>query len=95
MKIEITLDDQPLAFIQRQPPDAKRKLRQALHVIERGQALPEPLEDELDGFYKVKVADYRLLLQAVSSSRGPHFRVVFAEKRKTVYVLFSQILGLE
>ena len=94
MKTEVTLDDQPSAFIQRQPPAAKRKLREALHAIERGEAFPEPLEDELDGFYKLKVADYRMLLQAVSSRRGPRFRVVFAEKRKAVYVLFSQMLGL-
>ena len=95
MKIEVTLDDQPLAFLQRQPPAAKRKLREALHAIERGDAFPEPLEDELEGFYKVKVADYRMLLQAISGARGPHFRVVFAERRKVVYVLFSQIIGLE
>ena len=95
MKTEVTLDDQPLAFLQRQPPAAKRKLRAALHTIERGEAFPEPLEDELEGFYKVKVADYRMLLQTVSGGRGPHYRVVFAEKRKAVYVLFSQILGLE
>jgi len=94
MKTEVTLDDQPLAFIQRQPPHTKRKLREALHAIERGAVFPEPLEGELDGFYKVKVAEFRMLLQAVSGGRGPRFRVVFAEKRRAVYVLFSQILGL-
>jgi mRNA-degrading endonuclease RelE of RelBE toxin-antitoxin system len=95
MKTEVTLDDQPLAFIRRQQPAARRKLREALHAIERGEAFPEPLEDELDGFHKVNVGDYRMLLQAVSAPRGPRFRVVFAEKRSAVYVLFSQILGLE
>ena len=84
-----------MAFLQRQPPAAKRKLREALHAIERGEAFPEPLEGELDGFYKLKVADYRMLLQAVPGGRGPCFRVVFAEKRRAVYLLFSQILRLE
>jgi hypothetical protein len=95
MKIRVTLDDQPLAFINRQPPATKRKLREALHAVENGTAFPEPLQDELEGFYKIKAGEFRLLLQAVAGQEGPRFRVVFAERRSTVYVLFTQLLGLE
>jgi hypothetical protein len=56
---------------------------------------PDPLEDELEGFYKVRVERYRLILQSVTSQAGPGFRVVFAERRKVVYEMFSQLLGLE
>ena len=58
-------------------------------------SFPEPLEDQLEGFYKLKVADYRMILQAVPTGSGPAFRVIFAERRSLVYVLFSQLLGLE
>lgn len=95
MKTKVTLEDQPLDFIRSQPPDARRALREALHAIEAGRGFPDPLQDQLEGFYKLRVAGYRLILQAVSGESGPHFRVVFAEKRKVVYALFAQILGFE
>ena len=94
MKIKVTLDEQPLEFIRRQPPDLRRALREALHDIEAGRAFPETLEDQLEGFYKVKVSDCRMILQAVPGRSGPHMRVIFAERRQVVYVLFSQLLGL-
>jgi mRNA-degrading endonuclease RelE of RelBE toxin-antitoxin system len=95
MKTKVTLDDQPLDFIRRQPPEAKRALREALHQVEAGKSIPAPLGDELEGFGKVKVGDYRLVLQSLPGGYGPAFRVVFAERRKYVYVLFSQIIGLD
>jgi mRNA-degrading endonuclease RelE of RelBE toxin-antitoxin system len=95
MKVKITLEEQPLDFIRRQPPQSKKCLRDALHAVEQGAAFPEPLEDELEGFYKLKVERYRLILQSVASDKGPRFRVVFAERRKVVYEIFSQILGLQ
>ena len=95
MKTRVTVDDQPLAFIYRQPPATRRRLREALHAIENGTAFPEPLQDDLEGFYKVKVGEFRLLLQADAGELGPGFTVVFAERRATVYVMFSQLLGLQ
>jgi hypothetical protein len=95
MKVRITLEQQPLEFIKRQPPENRKRLRDALHAVERGAVFPEPLEDELEGFYKLKVERSRLILQSANSEEGPSFRVVFAERRKVVYEMFSQILGLE
>lgn len=95
MRIEVTLEPQPVEFIKRQPPASRKRLRDALHAVERGALFPEPLEDELEGFYKLKVARFRLILESAAGKAGPRFRVVFAERRKTVYEMFSQILGLE
>jgi mRNA-degrading endonuclease RelE of RelBE toxin-antitoxin system len=95
MKIEVTLDNQPHEFIRRQPPDARKRLREAIHDIETGELFPEPLTDELEGFYKIRVDRYRLILESVPGKRGPGFDIVFAERRKVVYELFSQILGLQ
>ena len=55
MKIEVIIEEQPLAFIRRQLPDARKSLRAAIHDIERGAAFPEPLEDELDCAWKTAV----------------------------------------
>ena len=90
MKIEVIIEEQPKDFIRRQPPEARKQLRAALHDIENKKNFPEPLEDELDGFYKVKVQDYRLILKSES---GNLFKVVFAERRKMVYEIFRQVIG--
>ncbi len=95
MKIEVLVEAQPLAFVRRQSPDARKKLRAAIHDIERGAAFPEPLEDELEGFYKLRVENCRLILKHESSGAAPLFKVVFAERRSVVYELFRQIIGLE
>ena len=95
MRIEVIIEEQPREFIQRQPPETRKQLRDALHALENGKVFPEPLEDELEGFYKLKVNCYRLILQSEPGKAGPRFKIVFAERRKAVYELFSQILGLE
>jgi mRNA-degrading endonuclease RelE of RelBE toxin-antitoxin system len=95
MKIEVIIEQQPRQYIERQPPDARKQLREVLHALESGEIFPEPLEDELEGFYKLRVNRHRIILQTDSSHAGPRFKVVFAERRKVVYELFSQILSLE
>ena len=94
-KIEVLVEAQPLAFIRRQSPDARKQLRAAIHAIERGAAFPEPLEDELEGFYKLRVENCRLILKHESGGKAPLFKVVFAERRSVVYEMFRQIIGLE
>ena len=94
-KIDVIIEEQPLAFIRRQSPDARKRLRAAIHAIERGAAFPEPLEDELEGFYKMHVQNCRLILKHESGDKAPLFKVIFAERRSVVYELFRQIIGLE
>lgn len=93
MKTKVTLDQQPADFLRSLPPASKRLVRDALHDIEGG-ASPEPLMDELDGFYKIKVAGFRLIAQSLPGESGPRYHVVFAERRSVVYDLFKQIMGL-
>ena len=95
MRMKIIIEAQPLEFIRRQPPETRKRLRAALHDLEQRSAFPEPLEDELDGFYKVKVEDCRLILKSEPGDTAPLFKVVFAERRKVVYEMFRQIAGLE
>ena len=95
MKIEVLVEAQPLAFIRRQSPDMRKKLRAAIHAIERGDMFPDPLDDELEGFYKVRVENCRLILMHETGTTAPLFKVVFAERRSVVYEMFRQIIALE
>jgi mRNA-degrading endonuclease RelE of RelBE toxin-antitoxin system len=93
--MKVTLEPQPREFIRRQPPATRKRLREVLHAVEAGKIHPEPLADELDGFYKLKLAGWRLILQHATGTEGPFFRVVFIERRGVVYEIFRQLLSLE
>lgn len=95
MKNKLVVEEQVLKFIQRQPPEIRKRLRQAMHDVENGNTFPEPLEKELDGFYKLKVDRIRILLQIDQSDLGPVFKAVFAARRAVVYEEFRLILGLQ
>lgn len=82
-----------MEFLQRQPPETRKRAGTSLHDVESGKVFPEPLEDELEGFYKLKVEEIRMILRHEASPTGPVFKVVFAERRKVVYELFKQLLG--
>jgi mRNA-degrading endonuclease RelE of RelBE toxin-antitoxin system len=93
--MRVTIEPQPRAFIRRQPPATRQQLREVIHAIERGKIFPEPLDEELEGFYKLRVEDCRLILMHESGGKAPLFKVVFAERRSVVYELFRQIIALE
>jgi mRNA-degrading endonuclease RelE of RelBE toxin-antitoxin system len=93
--MKVTVEPQPREFIRRQPPATRQQLREALHAIERGKIFPEPLDEELESFYKVRVENCRLIVQHVAGEAGPFFRVVFIERRSVVYEMFRQIIALE
>jgi mRNA-degrading endonuclease RelE of RelBE toxin-antitoxin system len=93
--MKVTVEPQPREFIRRQPPATRQQLREALHAIERGKIFSEPLDEELEGFYKVRVENCRLIVQHVAGEAGPFFRVVFIERRSVVYEMFRQIIALE
>jgi mRNA-degrading endonuclease RelE of RelBE toxin-antitoxin system len=93
--MRVTIEPQPREFIRRQPPATRQQLREVLHAIERGKIFPEPLDEELEGFYKLRVENCRLILKHESGEKAPLFKVVFAERRSVVYELFRQIIALE
>ncbi|MGP8202117.1 MAG: hypothetical protein ACLQU4_21765 [Limisphaerales bacterium] len=64
MKIKVTLEEQPVEFIERQPPQSRKRLRDALHAVEQGAAFPEPLEDELAIVEATDTSPYELVLAA-------------------------------
>jgi mRNA-degrading endonuclease RelE of RelBE toxin-antitoxin system len=93
--MRVTIEPQPREFIRRQPPATRQQLREVLHAIERGKIFPEPLDEELEGFYKLRVENCRLILKHESGDKAPLFKVVFAERRSVVYEMFRQIIALE
>jgi len=95
MKLEVIIADQSLNFIRRQSPAAQKRLRAAVHKLERGETFPVPLTDELDGFYKMSVENCRLILKHEAGGSAPRVKVVFDERPGGVYEMFRLVLYLE
>ena len=93
--MKISASEQVQGWLAVLPPQTKKNLRAVLHALERDAYLIEPLENELDGFYKVKFEDIRLICQPAASPRGPVLNLVFVQRRATVYDEFKIILGLK
>ena len=95
MKTLVRLSEQVEYFLKAQPPEARRKLRDALRSLSSGKGDIIGLERELSGFCRLKVPPYRIILRYGSSSAGPVCFCEFAERRDVVYEQFIIILGEE
>ena len=89
MKVE--LSDQVVAFVKRQAPEPRKRLRRALRNLatEKGDIIA--LEGPLGGYHRLRVGAYRVIF-AYTKTKRPSIRCLFAEKRGIVYTVFSQIL---
>lgn len=76
------------------PPESKRRVRQALKVLAagRGRRLDvQPLRRELEGFYRLRVGDYRIVYH-LEASRV--IRLDYADIRDVVYDVFRHLRSL-
>lgn len=88
MKVEIST--QVRAFIAALAPEPRKKLRQAIQLLSQNKGNIKPLVDELDGFHRLRVGDFRVIYR--QSFRGGSVVVscVFAERREVVYQHFTE-----
>jgi mRNA-degrading endonuclease RelE of RelBE toxin-antitoxin system len=90
MKIEVS--DQVLEFIRRCPPEPRQYLREGLRKLayERGDI--KPLRDDLEGYYRLRIRDYRIIFRYQASPRGRIIFCPFVEGRNVVYEAFLGLL---
>ena len=87
MKVE--LSEQVVDFVRRLPPEPRRRLRQALRDLARERGDIKPLEGPLEGYCRLSVGAYRIVLSYTSQRT---IQCVFAERRSVVYELLVQLL---
>ena len=92
MKVE--LSDQVVAFVRRQAPEPRQRLRRALRRLEAEQGDIHALEGRLANYHRLRVGAYRILFTYVAApgARPPSIRCIFAERRDIVYAVFSEVL---
>ena len=85
----VRISSQVETFLASLAPEPKKRLRAALVALGKGEGDMKALEDDLAGFYRLRVARYRV----VFCYRAPDtIDCIFAEERSMVYELFSALL---
>jgi len=87
--MRIKLSGQVLGFVRSLPPDSRHKLRLALTGLSRGQGDIRPLEGDLAGYSRLRVASYRGILFYRDTNQ---IECIFAEHRSIIYEIFSEEL---
>lgn len=91
----VRLEAGVVAFVRTLAPEPRARVRRALRQLERGRGDIKALEEDLAGYYRLRVGAHRLVFRYARDGGRRHIRVVFAERRRVVYELFAAVLRHE
>jgi len=91
--MKVKLADQVTTFIRALPPQPRRRLRLAIPKLESERGDIKQLEGPLRAYSRLRVGPYRILFtKANDPDDGMCIYCIFAERRDTVYAVFSDIV---
>ncbi|MBU3666322.1 MAG: hypothetical protein FGM15_10680 [Chthoniobacterales bacterium] len=81
--------------IKRLAPHSRKRLRCAIRELEHEKGDIKALEEDLHGYFRVKVRSYRVILAYRGTKRPgpPEIDCLFCEHRSTVYEAFAATAG--
>ncbi len=88
----IELSPQVAGFLRTLAPEPRKELRAALRALADGQGDILELEHPLDGLCRLRVGRYRVVFHMVLQGNARVIRCDFAEWRRLVYELFSDLI---
>ena len=92
--MNVSASEQVQLWLQGLRPDAKHRVRQQRRTLASGRHRGldlQPLRGELEGFYRLRIGDYRIVYHL---DPGPIIRLDYADLREVVYDLFRQLRAL-
>ncbi len=91
--MKVNVAHQVSEYTKRLAPDSRKRLRRAIRLLEEEKGDIKALEDDLHGYYRVKVRSYRIIYAYRGTKRPgpPEIDVLFCEHRNTVYETFSEL----
>jgi len=89
MKKTVRISKQVQDFIQTLSPDPKKALRQGLRGLETDEGNICSLNDDLKGYYRLRVRSYRVIF---SRPEPAIIQCEYAEHRKVVYKHWSRLI---
>ncbi len=81
----IRVSAQVAAFVRSLPPEPRRQLRLAIRSLARGRGDLKSLEGDLAGYWRLRVAGYRVIVWWGAAV----IECVFAERRSIIYEIFA------
>jgi mRNA-degrading endonuclease RelE of RelBE toxin-antitoxin system len=92
MRTEVQWSGQAKDFVAGLAPDQKKKLRSGIRGLADDQGDIKPLVDELTGYQRLRVGDFRVVYREAFERGKPVRKCLFAERRSVVYELFRQMV---
>lgn len=91
--MKVNVAHQVSEYIKRLAPDSRKRLRQAIWHLEQEKGDIKALEDDLHGYYQVKVRSYRIIYAYRGTKRPgpPEIDVLYCEHRSNIYETFSTV----
>lgn len=91
--MKVNVAHQVSEYIKRLAPDSRKRLRQAIRHLEQEKGDIKALEDDLHGYYRVKVRSYRIIYAYRGTKRPgpPEIDALFCEHRSNIYETFSTV----
>ncbi len=91
--MKVNVAHQVSEYLQRLAPDSRKRLRRAIRLLEKEMGDIKALEDDLHGYYRVKVRSYRIIYAYRGTKRSgpPEIDVLFCEHRRNVYEILSAL----
>jgi mRNA interferase RelE/StbE len=91
--MKVNVAHQVSEYTKRLAPDSRKRLRRAIRLLEQEEGDIKALEDDLHGYYRVKVRSYRIIYAYRGTKRSglPEIDVLFCEHRHTVYETFAEL----
>jgi mRNA-degrading endonuclease RelE of RelBE toxin-antitoxin system len=87
--VKVELSSQVVAFVRRQPPEPRRRLRSALKGLAKERGDVKRLEGPLEDYCRLRVGDCRVIVHYASDAM---IQCVFVERRSLVYESFAVAL---
>lgn len=86
---KLKISDQVITFVRKQPPERRKALRTGLAELAKGKGDTLPLEENLSGFWRLRVGRFRVVFDYENSTT---IRCIFVEERRLVYEVFAAML---
>jgi mRNA-degrading endonuclease RelE of RelBE toxin-antitoxin system len=93
--MQVSASEQVQLWLQGLPPEPKARVRRTLKALVQGSSRDldvKPLRRELEGFYRLRVGDYRLVYHLEPGNR---IRLDYADIRDVVYDAFRTLRALK
>jgi mRNA interferase RelE/StbE len=89
--MKVNISEQVRGFVLCLAPEPRKRLRQALRLLEVEKGDIKALEHELQGFFRLRVRSYRVILayREEQSAGTIEIDCLFCERRSIVYEVFT------